>query len=280
LTARAWLLLAGCSALWGLPYLLIKICVDGGVPATGIVLARSLIGAACLVPFVSLKSLRGRWRAIFVLAALDMAIPFLLLSEGEKDVASSLAGILVATVPLLIALLALRFDHEERVTGSRLVGLFVGIAGVALLLGLEVSGSALWGAVLVLLAALAYAAATLYLKHSLSGVPALPLVAGTMLATVAMLAVPGALQAGDWPRVEGDVAIALLGLGILCSAAAYVAYYALIALVGPSRASLNTYISPAIAAVLGVVVLDETLGAGAIAGLALVLCGSWLSARS
>ena len=285
LTPRAWLLLAACSLLWGLPYLLIKVVVEDNVPATVVVFARAAIGAAVLLPFVwrarggGLRILRGRWGAVAVLASLDMAVPFLLITAGEEAIASSLAGILVASVPLLIALLAIRFDHSERVRGLRLAGLLVGFAGVGLLLGAEVSGdsAALLGAAAVLLASLSSAAATLYLKRAFGDVPPVTIVASTLIATAAMLAVPAAVQAPSTPSMSGDTVAALVALGVLCSGAAYVAFYALVQLVGAGRASVNTYISPAIAVAAGVIVLGEAVTGAVVAGMLLVLAGSWLS---
>jgi drug/metabolite transporter (DMT)-like permease len=284
MAARGWVLLGVCSALWGLPYLLIKVAVEDGVPASGVVVARALVGLACLLPFVGiagLRALRGRWRQVAVLATLDMAFPFLLLAVAEREVASSLAGILIAAVPLLIALLALRFDASERVAGLRLAGLLVGMVGIVLLLGLEVSGSpaALAAAAMILVAALSYAGATLYLKRHLLDVPPLALVAGTLLVTSAALGAPAAAQAGSWPALDLELVAALVTLGAGCTAAAYAAFYALVRIAGATRASLNTYLSPAIAAVLGFAVLGESIGAGAVAGLLLILCGSWLGGR-
>ena len=285
MTPRAWFLLAACSLLWGLPYLLIKVVVEQDVPATLIVFARSAIGAVVLLPFVwkarggGLRMLRGRWGAVAVLASLDMAVPFLLITAGEQAIPSSLAGILVASVPLLIAVLAIRFDHSERVRGLRLVGLLVGFAGVGLLLGAEVSGdsAALLGAAAVLVASLSYAAATLYLKRSFSDVPAVTIVASTLIATAAMLALPAAAQAPSTPSMSAGTVAALVALGVLCSGAAYVAFYALVQLVGAGRASVNTYISPAIAVAAGVVLLGEAVTGSIVAGMLLVLAGSWLS---
>ncbi|HVL94560.1 MAG TPA: DMT family transporter [Solirubrobacteraceae bacterium] len=283
MTPRAWLLLGICSALWGLPYLLIKVLVEDGVPAGVITFGRCAIGAAVLLPIAwragALAPLRGRWRAIAVLALLDMAAPFLMITVGERHIPSSLAGILVASVPLLVALLALRWDAEERVDRSRLVGLLIGMAGVALLLGVEVSGdvAALAGAGLVLAASATYAGATLYLKRALGGLPALGIVTLTLTAATLMLAPLALLQAGGVPAARLDWLSSLAALGVLCSALAYLAFYALVALVGPGRASLNTYLSPAIAAAAGAVFLGESLGAGAVAGLLLILAGAYLS---
>jgi drug/metabolite transporter (DMT)-like permease len=281
MSLRAWVLLATCSACWGLPYLLIKVLVDDGVPVGVIAFTRVAIGALVLLPF-AWRDLRPLWErrgAVVVLALLDMAVPFLLITQGERAIASSLAGILVASVPLLIALIALRWDHTERVDAGRSVGLVIGMAGVVALLGLEVSGDtrALAGATLVLAASLCYAAATLYVKRAFAGVPAVPLVAATLAASAVLLAPVAAVQAPGSGVPGGGSIAALVALGAVCSALAYGTYYALIALVGAGRAALNTYLSPAIAAVAGALILDESLGAAAIGGLLLILAGAWLA---
>lgn len=282
MTPRAWGCFAAVSVLWGIPYLLIKVAVEEGVPPTVVVFARVALGAAVLLPFAlaagGLRELRGRWGAVGVLAALDIAAPFLLITVGVRTIPSALAGMLVATVPLLVALLAVRFDESERVRGPRLVGLFVGLVGVALLLGVEVSGdpAALLGAGLVLLAALSYAAATLYVKRAFAGVRASAIAGGTLGLSTIVLAVPALLQLPA--QAPGGAALgALVALGLLSTALAYLLFYALVAMVGAGRASVITYVAPAVAVVAGVTVLDESLTAGAVAGLLLVLAGSWLS---
>ena len=223
--------------------------------------------------------LRGRWGAVFMLAALDLAVPFLLISLGEQRISSSLAGILIATVPLLIALLAIRLDKTERVGGRRLAGLLIGLAGVGLLLGLEVSADSAvaLGAALVLAASVTYALATLFLKRAFTGVDPIAVVTGALIAASVMLA-PAPFFAGGDPLqgVDGGIIAALVALGVLCTAAAYATYYALVPIVGATRASLNTYISPGIAVVLGVTFLGESLTAGAVAGLLMIVLGSWL----
>lgn len=283
MSARAWLLLLACSALWGLPYLLIKVLVDDGVPASVVAFGRCAVGAAVLLPVAiatgALRGLAGRWRALLVLALLDMAVPFLLITSGERHVPSSVAGILIASVPLIVAVMALRYDHEERVDRSRLIGLLIGMGGVGLLLGVDLAGdsAALLGGALILLAACLYAAATLFLKRAFAGVAPLGVVTGALVAASVALAPIAALQSGSVPATEPGWISALVALGVFCTALAYLTYYALVALVGAGRAALNTYLSPAIAAAAGVAFLGESLGAAAIAGLLLILAGAWLS---
>jgi drug/metabolite transporter (DMT)-like permease len=162
---------AAVSTLWGMPYLFIKIAVDDGVSPGFLAWARVVLGSAVLLALAwragALGSLRGHWRWLAVYGLVEITIPFPLIAIGEQRVSSSLAAILIATVPLLIAVLAIRFDHSERVGGSRLVGLFVGLAGVVALVGIDVAGSTdeLVGAGAILLAAFGYACGPMILKR-------------------------------------------------------------------------------------------------------------------
>jgi len=208
----------------------------------------------------------------------EIAIPFPLISAGEQEVSSSLAAILVASMPLMIAALAIRFDAEERAEGSRLVGLVVGFAGVVALVGLDIAGDSmeLLGAAAILLATVGYAIGPMILKLGLGEVDPRATMAGALLVATVLLA-PGALLAPPEGPVSGDAIASLIALGVLCTAAAFVLFGILILDVGPSRASVITYVAPLVAVVLGVIVLDERPGAGAIAGMLLILTGSWLS---
>src|SRR5258705_1750974 len=141
MSARAWAAFAAVSTLWGIPYLFIKIAVDDGVPPGFLAFVRVALGAAVLIALAwragVLAPLRGRWRWLAVYALFEIAAPFPLIAAGERHVASSLAAIIIAAVPLFVALLALRFDPAERATGSRLVGLITGLAGVVALVGID-----------------------------------------------------------------------------------------------------------------------------------------------
>ena len=282
MSARAWTAFAPVSALWGIPYLFIKVAVEDGVPPAFVAWVRVVLGAAVLLGLAwragLLGSLRGRWRALAVYAVVEIAIPFPLIAAGEEHVSSSLAAILISTVPMLIALLALRFDASERVGGRRLVGLLVGFAGVVALVGLDVAGDRdeLLGAGAILLAALGYAAGPMWLNRRLTDLDPRALMGGALLlATVALT--PLALI--DPPRAtpSPDALVSLAVLGVLCTAAAFALFGALVAEVGPGRAAIITYVAPVVALALGVAVLGERPGAGALVGLLLILAGSWLS---
>jgi drug/metabolite transporter (DMT)-like permease len=282
LSARAWTAFAAVATLWGIPYLFIKVAVDDGVPPGFLAWARVVLAAVVLLALCwrrgLLGTLRGRWGALSVYALVEITIPFPLIAAGERHVASSLAAILIATVPMLIALLALRFDPAERVGGRRLVGLVVGFAGVVALVGLDVAGSAdeLLGAGAILLAALGYAAGPMWLSRRLAGMDPRALMGGS-LAVASVLLAPLALLDPPRETPSGDALISLAVLGLFCTALAFVFFGTLVAEVGAGRATIITYVAPVVAVALGVAVLDERPGAGAIAGLLLILAGSWLS---
>jgi drug/metabolite transporter (DMT)-like permease len=267
------------AALWGASYMFIAIALDEH-SAPFIVFARTLLGALVLLPIAirrdALRPLRGRWGAVVVMALIQVVGPFLLITGGEVYIASSLTGILVSSAPIFTALLAVFVDQDERSHGWSLVGIFVGILGVVLLLGIDLSGdaTALLGGLMVLLAGLGYAVGALYLKQRLPGAPPAGVAAGTMLVSAAVT-LPLAIAFP--PEGLGlDSAAALVALGAGGTGIAFLIFYTLIADIGPGRASIVAYIAPGFALLYGVTLLGEPLTAGAVVGLALILGGSWL----
>ncbi len=280
MSARAWSVFAAVSVLWGMPYLFIKVAVEEVSPAF-VAFSRVALAAAVLLPLAwragALGGLRGKGRALVAFAVLEVVVPFPLIAFGEQEVSSSLAAILIAALPLTIALLALRFDAEERVGGARLVGLFVGLGGVVLLLGIDVAGRTeeLLGALAILAATLGYAGGPMVLKRHLADTDPRASMAAALAISAVLLAPAAALSAPS-AVPSGDAVASLVVLGLVCTALAFVAYFTLIAEVGPSRASLITYVNPIVAVALGVTILGESVGFAAIAGLLLILAGSWL----
>jgi drug/metabolite transporter (DMT)-like permease len=282
MTRKGWLLFTAMSVFWGIPYLFIKIAVGELDPAV-VVFARVSIAAAVLLPVAILRGvlrqLRGRWFLIAALACVQIVGPFLLISYGEQHIASSLTSLLIAADPLLVALFALRFDPSERVTGSRLVGLLIGMVGVVVLLGLDVGGDAqrLLGAALVLLAAASYAISALLIKRPTFAVlPILGVVTVECItATIVLLPLAVTRLPHQVPNLE--VIASLLILGLVCTALAYLTFFALVAEVGASRGTVITYVNPAISVLLGVTLLGESLNAAIIVGFLLIIAGSWLS---
>ncbi len=282
MSARAWSAFAIVSVLWGVPYLFIKVAVDDGVPPATIALARVVLGGAVLLLLARragvLDSLRGRFKWLAAFAVVEFVIPWPLIGVGEQHVASSLAAIIIAAAPLFVAVLALRFDASERPDRKRLIGLIVGLFGVAALVGVDVAGnsSELLGALAILVSAFCYAVGPMVVKRHLADLDPRASMGGS-LALAAVLLVPIALA--DPPSSGPSLAAAgsVVALGLFCTAAALAFYGLLIAEVGAGRALVITYINPVVAVGLGVAILGERPGPGAIAGLLLILAGSWLS---
>ena len=282
MSPRAWVAFAAVSTLWGIPYLFIKVAVEDGVPPAFLAWVRVVLGAAVLLALARaagvLGPLRGRWRWLTVFAIVEVVFPFPLIAAGEQHVSSSLAAIIVAAAPLFVALLALRFDDSERVGGTRLAGLLLGLVGVAALVGIDATGSGeeLLGAAAVLFSAFCYAVGPMVLKRHLADLDPRASM-GAALAIAALVLTPAALLAPPAAMPSGEALASLVVLGIFCTAAAFAFYGALVAEAGAGRALVITYIAPVVAVALGVAVLGERPGAGAAAGLLLILAGSWLA---
>ncbi|MDP8944254.1 MAG: EamA family transporter, partial [Actinomycetota bacterium] len=283
MTRRSWALLGLLASLWGASYLFIKLGLEDLSPAM-IVFARTALGALVLVPLAlhrrALAALRGRWPTVLGLALLEVAGPFTLITVGERWIPSALAGILVASVPMFTAVLAIWIDQQERSHGWSVVGIAIGIVGVALLLGVDLGGEAstLLGGILVLLAGLGYALGGFVIKHRFPGAQPIGIAAATMVATAAVM-LPFALATApaEVPGLEASAAVLALGVG--GTGIAFFLFYTLIAEVGPARASTVAYLAPGFAVVYGAVLLDEPITAATLAGLGLIVGGSWLAAE-
>jgi drug/metabolite transporter (DMT)-like permease len=282
MTRRAWLAFGAMSVLWGVSYLLIKIAIDGGLPAPDVAWLRVAIAAAVLIVLAwragTLAALRGRGRWLVAFAIAELCIPFPLIAAGEVHLASSLAAIIIASVPLIGAVLALRFDHSERPTATRAVGLAVGFSGVVALVGIDVAGSSaeLLGAVAILVAAIGYAIGPMLVKHRLTGLDSRAFMGASLAVAVVILAPFAAIDPPTRAPTVGAWA-AVGALGLFCTAAAFVIYTVLIREAGTSRATVITYVNPLVALILGVALLGERPGAGGLVGLLLILAGSWLA---
>lgn len=284
MTPRAWLLFGAVSLVWGVPYFFIKVAVDDGVPPGFVAWSRVALAATILLPVAArrgaIRGLGGRWPAVGAYAACEVAVPFLLIAVGEQHISSSLAAILIASMPLMVALLSVRYSPADKPTGPRLAGLLIGFGGVVALLGVDVAGrpGELLGATLVLVATLGYAAATIIVNRRLADLdPIGPIAVSLGLATVALLPAAVAGPPGELPSpgTLGSLAV----LGVVCTALGLVLFFRLVIEAGPSRAAVITYVNPLVAVVLGVLVLDERLGVMAVAGLLAILGGSWLATR-
>ncbi|HEY0001655.1 MAG TPA: DMT family transporter [Actinoplanes sp.] len=277
---RAWTLFLLVAVLWGIPYFLIKIAIEDLSPVF-VVAARCAIAALVLLPVAAVRgtlgALRGRLPAVAVIAVVHIVGPFLLITYGETHISSSLTGLLIAIEPVVIALL---MSRAEPLTRGRVTGLVLGFAGVAVLVGLDLSGDrlGLLGAGMVLLAAASYAVATFLVQRTAGDVPPEALAGATTTISTLVLA-PFALLSLPAQAVRVEAWASLGALGVLCTAVALLAFYGLIGLVGSNRAGLVTYVNPVVAVLLGVLLLNERIDASTAAGFALVAVGCWLSTR-
>ncbi|MEU0497461.1 DMT family transporter [Mycobacterium sp. NPDC006124] len=281
MTARGWLLFAAMSVIWGIPYLLIKIAVEG-VSAPVLVFARTVIGAAVLIPLALSRAawapVRRCWKPVLTFAFFEIVAAWLMLSDAERHISSSLTGLLIAASPIIAAALDRLTGGERRLGGKRIAGLAVGLAGVAVLAGPEITGGSAWPVAEVILVATCYAIAPLVAARHLADVPALPMTAGCLAVAALVYAGPAA---ATWPAEMPSmrVVLAVATLAVVCTALAFIVFFALIREVGPTRALVFTYVNPAVALAAGVVVLNEPLTPWNLAGLALILGGSVLATR-
>jgi drug/metabolite transporter (DMT)-like permease len=282
MSRRSWTLLVIVAAMWGGSFMLTAIAIrDLAVPVVS--LFRTGVGAIVLLPIAlrrgALAGLRTQLGPVFLLGVVQLAAPFLLLGFGQRSVPSGLAGILVSSTPLWTALLALRLDRAERARGRGLAGLAVGFVGVVLLCGLELSGAGdtLLGGALLLLGALSYALGGFLGKNRMRGMAPVGAITGAMVGGSIALAPFALATLPDRAPGLGPVAAAI-ALGAISGGLGWLLYYTVLAECGPAKATVALYLVPAFAVVYGVALLGETITAGAIAGLALVVSGSWLAA--
>ena len=280
MSRRGWLLFAAMCLIWGVPYLLIRVAVEDLSPAT-VVFFRTGIAALVLAPVAirrgGLSDLVARWRPLLFYSAIEVALPWWLLTDAERHLSSALAGLLLAAVPLFGIVLAHFFLPAEVVDRWRVLGLVLGAAGVGALVGLQLGHIDVLAVGAVLLTALGYAAGPLVLSRRLADLPAVNVVAAS-LALSSLAWAPAA--AASWPTsVSARAAASVVALALVCTAIAFLVFFALIAEVGPSRATVITFVNPAVAIALGVVVLNEHFTAGMAVGFPLVLAGSVLATR-
>ncbi len=282
MSRRGLLLFAAMCVIWGIPYLLIRVAVRDLSPAA-LVLSRTVIAAVILLPLAArrneLRPLVRHWRPLVVFAVIEIAIPWVLLGTAEQRLSSSLTGLLIAAVPLVAVVVAAGSGDRERLSGARAAGLLLGVLGVAAIVGVNLDGASAAPLVEVGLVAVCYAVGPLILQRYLAHLPSMGVIAAS-LALTAIVYVP--IAAFSVPSEMPSVAVvgAVVGLAVVCTALAFVVFFALIGEIGPVRATVITYVNPAVAALLGVVVLGEHLTVGVIFGFALVLAGSVLATRA
>jgi drug/metabolite transporter (DMT)-like permease len=281
MTRRGIVLFGLMSLVWGIPYLFIRVAVAEISPAM-LVLARTGIAAAILLPIalvrVDLRPVLARWRWVVAFAAIEIAIPWVALGSAEQHLSSSLAGLLIAGVPLVGTAFAVATGGTDRLGRTGLVGLAIGLAGVAAIVGGDFATSDPTALVEIVVVVVCYAVGPAILARRLGGLPTVGVMA-LSLALCAIVYVP--IAAAQWPTIvpSTDVLASVAILAVVCTAAAFLIFAALIDEIGPVRATVITYVNPAVAAVLGVFVLSESFTPAMAIGFGLVILGSMLATR-
>jgi drug/metabolite transporter (DMT)-like permease len=282
MSRRGWVLFLAMGVIWGVPYLFIKVAVEHMSPAS-LVFGRTVLAGLLLVPVAAargqLRPLLPYWKPLLAYTAVELALPWWLLANAERRLSSSLAGLLLAAVPLVSAVLGW-VSRTDRLDGRRALGLLIGLGGVAALVGLDLGRGDIGALLQMFGVAIGYALGPFILARSLSDLPPLGVVAASLGITAVVYVPPAIVQfPRQWPPAEAIVAVVVLA--VVCTAVAFLVFFALIDEVGPARATVITYINPAVAVALGVIWLDEPFTLGIVVGFGLVLLGSALAtARS
>jgi drug/metabolite transporter (DMT)-like permease len=269
------------SIIWGIPYLFIRVAVAEITPAA-LVLARTTLATAILLPIalarVDLRPVLARWRWLVAFAAVEIAIPWVALGSAEQHLSSSLTGLLIAGVPLVGTVIALATGGADRIGRAGLVGLLIGLIGVAAIVGGDYSTTDTTALVQIAIVVVGYSVGPAILSRRLAGLPSVGVMA-LSLALCAIVYIP--IAAAQWPSAVPslNVLASVVILAVVCTAAAFLLFAALIDEIGPVRATVITYVNPAVAAVLGVLVLHEDFSLGMGVGFALVILGSTLATR-
>lgn len=287
MSRRGLFLFLAIGLAWGVPYFFLAVAgKDFSTPS--VIFARVVIGAAILVPFAikrgEFKAALKAWPWVLTFAAIEMIGPWYLLTEAERHVPSGLAGLMIATVPIFGMLIAYFFQGDKSVRHPKtLAGLAIGFTGVVLLVGID----SLTGTFepiylfMLVLAALGYAVAPAIVNTKMKHVPAAGMMSLSLLMVAAFYAIPaiGALPGEFAAGPSAESVWALVGLGIVSSAVAFVMFFELVKEVGSARATLVTYPNTAWALLLGIVLLGEPITFGLLTGLPLVALGSYLALR-
>ena len=252
-----------------------------------VVFGRTSIASAVLLVLAAradaLRPALRHWRPVLLFAAVEMGAPWLFLTDAEKRLPSGLTGLLVACVPLFGALVAYTLGDHAALRPVRILGIAIGLGGVALLVGGDLKSGAhgipWWSVVEVMLVCVGYSIGPFVVSRRLAGVPSLGVVA-VSLAAVAIVVAPLAWLAHPTHAPPASTWTAVLGLAAICTGLAFVVFFALIAEIGPTRATLITFANPAVAVVLGAIVLDESITLATVGGFVLVITGCWLATRA
>lgn len=267
--------------IWGTPYLLIKVSVEWLSPFV-VVFGRVALAAAILLPIAAatgaLRGLHRYWKGVLAFAIVELTVPFIALTWAEERLSSSVAALVIAGVPLVAAILGRALRPDDRLTPVRLVGLAIGIGGVAALVGLDIQVGTITALAALAFTVLGYAIGPFIVDGPLKGVPSLGVIAVAMTINAVIYA-PFAVATWPTTSVPAPAWFSVIALGAVCTALAFIVFFALIKEVGASRTTVITFINPAVALVLGVLVLSEPITAGLAIGFPLVILGSILATR-
>src|SRR6187455_540734 len=276
MSKRGWILFLSLGLLWGMPYLLIRIAV-GEFDPLFVAGSLTLMGSLLLLPVAlhrkALAPAFRKWKWLVAFTLIEITVPWLMLGHAETRLNSSTAGLLIAVVPLFAAIIVTKLGHEK-LEPRRWLGLGLGFAGVALLVGLDIHFDDLPAVAATIFVALCYAIGPIIIDRKLNDVPAIGVITASLIVATIIYAPFAPFL---WPKTFGAPAVlSVIGLGVLCTAAAFIVFFALIAEVGPARATVITYVNPAVAILLGALVLHEPLTIGMALGFPLVILGSFL----
>lgn len=280
MTRRGLILFLALGVAWGIPYMFIKIAVGELEPAM-VVLARSGLAAILLVPLAAyrreLMPVLRRWKPMLAYTIIEIVVPWGFLSSAEKHLPSSTAGLLLAAVPLAAVAVAFFVGRPATLSPLNWAGIAIGMLGVAALVGLDIGGSDLFAVGQMAFVVVGYALGPAILSKWIPELPGVGVVA-VSLAGAAITYVPIVLLSGGWPTAwpSTPVIVSIVVLAVICSALAFLLMVALIAEIGPTRATTITYVNPAVAILAGVIVLHEPLTVWTVVGFVLVLAGSYL----
>lgn len=281
MSRRALLLFVAMCVIWGIPYLFIRIAVSELAPVV-LVFARTAVGALVLLPIAlsrgQVRPLLRLWVPLVAFAAIEVGVPWLMLSNAEQHISSSLAGLLISAVPLVTWVAAVAFGRREQIGPVNIAGLLLGLVGVAAIVGLDLHASDALAFLEMAAVVIGYSVAPVILSRFLMGLPPVGVTAAALTLCAVAYAPAAALQ---WPASPPSLGVmaAVAVLAVVCTAVAFLLFFALIAEIGPVRATVFTYINPAVAAILGVLVLHETFTIGMAVGFLLVIAGSTLATR-
>jgi drug/metabolite transporter (DMT)-like permease len=283
-TKRGWVLFASMAMIWGIPYFLIRVAVKELEPPV-VVFGRTSLSAIILVALAgragAIRPALRRWRPVLIFALMEMAIPWILLTTAEQHLASGLTALIIASVPIVGTIAAFVLGDRNALRLVRVVGIALGLGGVALLVGRDLSSANAppwWSVAEVLIVCVCYATAPFLADRRLADVPSLGVIA-VSLTIVALIYAPIAATSlpSSVPRI--NAVLAVLGLAFICTGLAFVVFFRLIEEAGPARAGLITFANPVVAVALGAVFLDELITVATVIGFALVAAGCWLATR-